>query len=119
MRRRHGFSWSRSLPQARMETAAATSVRIQRGRLDGRPGQGRFLPERIAMNSKNLLAGLGIAAALLAAPLAVKAEEAKDIVTVTTKDYVLTAHTPEGWVGDTEGAKKYQGVVIFSPKGAG
>ena len=72
------------------------------------------------MNSKHRLAAFGVAFALLAASLAVQAEEAKDnMVTVTTKDYVLTAHTPEGWMGDTEGAKKYQGAVIFTPKAAG
>jgi uncharacterized protein YecE (DUF72 family) len=37
---------------------------------------------------------------------------------VTAKDYVLTVHTPDGWQGDTEAAKKYQGVVIFTPKTA-
>ncbi|HEY0553530.1 MAG TPA: hypothetical protein VGG20_04645 [Thermoanaerobaculia bacterium] len=72
------------------------------------------------MNSKHQLAAFGVVFALLIAPPAVKAEEAKDnLVTVTTKDYVLTAHTPEGWTGDTEGAKQYQGVVIFAPKAAG
>lgn len=71
------------------------------------------------MNSKHLLAAFGVVATLLAAPPAVKAEEAKDMVTVTTKEYVLTAHTPAGWLGDTEGAKKYQGVAIFTPKAAG
>jgi hypothetical protein len=71
------------------------------------------------MNSKHLLAALGVAATLLAAPPAVKAEEAKDVVTVTTKEYVLTVHTPEGWQGDTEAAKQYQGVVVFTPKAAG
>jgi hypothetical protein len=72
------------------------------------------------MNSKHRLAAFGVAFTLLAAPLAVQAEEAKDsMVTVTTKDYVLTVHTPEGWQGDTEGAKKYQGAVIFTPKAAG
>ncbi len=72
------------------------------------------------MNSKHQLAAFGVVFALLATPLAVRAEEAKDsMVTVTTKDYVLTAHTPEGWQGDTEAAKKYQGAVIFTQKAAG
>jgi uncharacterized protein YecE (DUF72 family) len=74
------------------------------------------------MNSKHLLAALAAAFALLAAPaaaIAAPADDAKDVVTVTTKDYVLTVHTPEGWQGDTEGAKKYQGVVIFTPTAAG
>ena len=71
------------------------------------------------MNSKHLLAAFGVAAALLAVPLAAKSDEAKDTVTVTTKEYVLAVHTPEGWQGDTETAKKYQGSVIFTPKAAG
>jgi hypothetical protein len=71
-----------------------------------------------SMNSKHLMAALGVAAALLTVPPAVGAEEATDVVTVTTKEYVLTVHTPEGWQGDTEAAKKYQGAVVFTPKAA-
>jgi hypothetical protein len=76
------------------------------------------------MDSKHLLAALGLAVALLAAPAAAKPEdpkpdEPKDRVTVTTPDYVLTAHIPEGWQGDTETAKKYQGSMFFTPKAAG
>lgn len=90
------------------------------------------------MNSKQILAALGIASTLLAAgpatgcastgdsaPPAAKPEmktEVKagettpDVVTVTTKDYTFTAQTPAGWTGDTEGAKKYQGSILFTQK---
>ncbi len=90
------------------------------------------------MNSKQILAAFGIASTLLAAvpatgcaatgnsappavktemKTAVKAEEMKpDVMTVTTKDYTFTAHTPAGWRGDTEGAKKYQGSILFTQK---
>lgn len=89
------------------------------------------------MNSKQILAAFGIASTLLAAgpatgcastgdsaPPAAKAEmkpETKpemkpDVVTVTTKDYTFTAQTPAGWMGDTEGAKKYQGSILFTQK---
>jgi hypothetical protein len=74
------------------------------------------------MNSKHRPAAFAVAAALLAALLAIppaaRSEEAKDVVTVTTKDYALGVHTPAGWQGDTEAAKKYQGSVIFTPKTA-
>ena len=70
------------------------------------------------MNSKHLMVALGVAAALLAVPPAARSEEAKDVVTVTTKDYTLAVHTPAGWQGDTEAAKKYQGSIIFTPKTA-
>jgi hypothetical protein len=93
------------------------------------------------MNGKQILAALGIASTLLAAgpatgcastgagaPPAAKpdtaAKEMKtevktgeltpEVVTVTTKDYSFTVHTPAGWTGDTETAKKYQGAVYFS-----
>ena len=91
------------------------------------------------MNSKQILAALGIASTLLAAgpatgcastgdsaPPAAKLEmktEVKavettpDVVTVTTKDYTFTAQTPAGWTGDTEGAKKYQGSYPVHPEG--
>jgi hypothetical protein len=87
------------------------------------------------MNSKHLLAALGIASALLAAvpeksfgaeaPPATKPEvktearpEAKtDVVTVKGKDYSLTVRTPEGWQADTETAKQYHGEVLFTQKG--
>jgi hypothetical protein len=86
------------------------------------------------MNSKQILAAFGIASTLLAAvpatgcaatgssappaaKPAAKAEEMKpDVITVTTKDYTFTANTPEGWRGDTEGAKKYQGSILFTQK---
>jgi hypothetical protein len=94
------------------------------------------------MNSKQILAAFGIASTLLlagpvtgcastgnsappAAKPATKVEEMKaemkpetkpDVVTVTTKDYTFTVHTPAGWTGDTEGAKKYQGSVLFTQK---
>jgi hypothetical protein len=76
------------------------------------------------MNSKHLLAALGVAVALLASPAAAKPEdpkpeEPKDRVTVTTPGYVLAAHVPEGWQGDTEAAKKYHGSMLFTPKAAG
>jgi hypothetical protein len=70
------------------------------------------------MNSRHLMAALGVVAALLAVPPAARSEEARDVVTVTTKDYTLDVHTPPGWQGDTETAKKYQGSVIFTPKTA-
>jgi|GEM_PF-2425148 len=99
------------------------------------------------MNSKQILAALGIASTLLAAGPATgcastgtsappaakpdtKAEEMKagmkpeakpemkpdDVMTVTTKDYTFTVQTPAGWTGDLEGAKKYQGSVLFTQK---
>ena len=89
------------------------------------------------MNSKQILAVLGIASTLLvagpatrcaatgnSAPPTAKPEmkpEAKpemkpDVMTVTTKDYTFTVETPAGWKGDTEGAKKYQGSVLFTQK---
>jgi hypothetical protein len=89
------------------------------------------------MKLKTLLAAVGIASMLLAAgpakgfgsagdsaPPAVKPDAKpdktemmkKDTLTVTTKEYAFTVHTPEGWEGDTEGAKKYQGSVYFSQK---
>jgi hypothetical protein len=71
------------------------------------------------MKGKHLLAAFGVVATFLAAPPAARSDEPKDMVTVTTKEYVLAAHTPEGWQGDTEGAKKYQGSIIFTPKAAG
>ena len=37
-------------------------------------------------------------------------------MTVTTKDYTFTVQTPAGWTGDIEGAKKYQGSVLFTQK---
>lgn len=91
------------------------------------------------MNSKYLLAALGIASALLVAvpetgcgnaappppvtaPKAAPKPEAKpeakmDVVTVKGKDYSLTVHTPEGWQADTEAAKQYHGEVLFTQKG--
>jgi hypothetical protein len=90
------------------------------------------------MNSKQILAALGIASTLLAAgPVtgcastgnsappatkpdtkaeAMKPEMKPDVMTVTTKDYTFTVHTPAGWTGDTEGAKKYQGSILFTQK---
>lgn len=89
------------------------------------------------MNSKQILAAFGIASTLLVAgpatgcastgdsapPAAkpemkteVKVELTPEVVTVTTKDYTFTVQTPEGWTGDTEGAKKYQGSVLFTQK---
>jgi hypothetical protein len=94
------------------------------------------------MNSKQILVVLGIASTFLAAglatgcastggsaPPAAKPEEMKaemkpeakpemkpDVMTVTTKDYTFTVQTPEGWTGDIEGAKKYQGSVLFTQK---
>ena len=91
------------------------------------------------MNSKQILAAFGIVSTLLAAgpvtgcastgasaPPAAKPEMkidgqgrrsgTPDVVTVTTKDYTFTVHTPAGWTGDTEGAKKYQGSVLFTQK---
>jgi hypothetical protein len=56
-----------------------------------------------------------------AKPEAAKAEGMKEdakpgVVTVTTKEYTFTVHTPEGWTADTETAKKYQGSVYFAQK---
>jgi hypothetical protein len=94
------------------------------------------------MNSKQILAALGIASTLLAAgPAAgcastgdsappvtkpetkilmkteVKVDEmTPEVVTVSTKDYTFTVRTPAGWTGDTEAAKKYQGSVLFVQK---
>jgi hypothetical protein len=47
---------------------------------------------------------------------ATKEETKPGVMTVTTKDYTFTVHTPEGWTGDTENAKKYQGSIYFSQK---
>lgn len=82
------------------------------------------------MNNQHLLAASGIAAMLLTAGLMTPrasfgatadtpapAEKA-GVMTVTTKNYTFTVHTPEGWQGDTEAAKQYQGSVIFTPKTA-
>ena len=91
------------------------------------------------MNSKYLLAALGIASALLVAlpgtgcgngappppvtaPKAemkaeMKAEVKTDVVTVKGKDYSLTVGTPEGWQADTATAKQYHGDILFTQKG--
>lgn len=116
-----------------------------RGRRMVHFGVRRYSSGKDFMNSKQILAAFGIASTFLVAgpvtgcaatgnsapPAAkpeTKVEEMKpetkpemkpDVVTVTTKDYTFTVHTPAGWTGDTEGAKKYQGSVLFTQKSEG
>ena len=64
--------------------------------------------------SPRLVAGAKAESKTAAAP----ADAPPGTVTVKGKDFAFTVHSPEGWQGDTEAAKKYQGNVLFTPKAA-